>query len=132
LFIDPSLSLRAEAAAQVHGRNKDWRLFFNTMFWNLNYRDSASTMAGEVDRPERTFPRALGVAVVLIAASYLLPLMAATGATNAQPEEWENGYLVDAAGSTHRIHMLFLLFLTLRASLEHRKFIGKMEEKIMR
>jgi amino acid transporter len=85
-------------AAQVQGRNKDWRLFFNTMFWNLNYWDSASTMAGEVDRPERTFPRALGVAVVLIAASYLLPLMAATGATDARPEEWENGYLVDAAG----------------------------------
>ncbi|GJN07746.1 hypothetical protein PR202_ga25605 [Eleusine coracana subsp. coracana] len=84
--------------AQVQGRNKDWRLFFNTLFWNLNYWDSASTMAGEVDRPERTFPRALGVAVVLIAASYLLPLMAATGATDARPEAWENGYLVDAAG----------------------------------
>ncbi|XP_062213407.1 probable polyamine transporter At3g13620 [Phragmites australis] len=83
--------------AQVKGR-KDWRLFFNTLFWNLNYWDSASTMAGEVERPERTFPRALTVAVVLIAASYLLPLMAATGATDAPPEEWENGYLVDAAG----------------------------------
>ncbi|KAL6878289.1 hypothetical protein ACP4OV_012459 [Aristida adscensionis] len=84
-------------AAQVEGR-KDWRLFFNTLFWNLNYWDSASTMAGEVDRPERTFPRALAVAVVIIAASYLLPLMAVTGATTAPPEEWVNGYLVDAAG----------------------------------
>ncbi|GJN31609.1 hypothetical protein PR202_gn00103 [Eleusine coracana subsp. coracana] len=79
---------------QVQGNNKDWRLFFNTLFWNLNYWDSASTMAGEVDRPERTFPRALGLAVVLIIASYLLPLMAATGAT----EAWANGYLADAAG----------------------------------
>jgi amino acid transporter len=52
----------------VEGR-KDWRLFFNTLFWNLNYWDSASTMAGEVERPERTFPRALALAVVLIAAS---------------------------------------------------------------
>ncbi|KAL6648074.1 hypothetical protein ACP70R_012298 [Stipagrostis hirtigluma subsp. patula] len=84
-------------AAQVEGR-KDWRLFFNTLFWNLNYWDSASTMAGEVERPERTFPRALAVAVLIIAASYLLPLMAATGATAAPPEEWANGYLVDAAG----------------------------------
>ncbi|CAN6319833.1 unnamed protein product [Urochloa humidicola] len=84
-------------AAPVSGR-KDWRLFFNTLFWNLNYWDSASTMAGEVERPERTFPRALAAAVVLIAASYLLPLMAATGATNAPPEAWANGYLADAAG----------------------------------
>uniref|UniRef100_A0ACD5WY41 Uncharacterized protein n=1 Tax=Avena sativa TaxID=4498 RepID=A0ACD5WY41_AVESA len=84
-------------ASQVKGR-KDWRMFFNTLFWNLNYWDSASTMAGEVDRPERTFPRALAVAVVLIAVSYLLPLMAATGATDAAPDAWVNGYLADAAG----------------------------------
>jgi hypothetical protein len=84
-------------ASQVKGR-KDWRMFFNTLFWNLNYWDSASTMAGEVDRPERTFPRALAVAVVLIAVSYLLPLMAATGATDAPPDAWVNGYLADAAG----------------------------------
>ncbi|XP_015630136.1 probable polyamine transporter At3g13620 [Oryza sativa Japonica Group] len=85
-------------AARVKGRKRDWRLFFNTLFWNLNYWDSASTMAGEVERPERTFPRALAVAVVLIAVSYLLPLMAAIGATDAPPETWENGYLADAAG----------------------------------
>ncbi|CAL4922881.1 unnamed protein product [Urochloa decumbens] len=88
-------------AAPVSGR-KDWRLFFNTLFWNLNYWDSASTMAGEVERPERTFPRALAAAVVLIAASYLLPLMAATGATDAPPETWANGYLADAAGALTR------------------------------
>uniref|UniRef100_A0A0E0KE97 Polyamine transporter PUT1 n=1 Tax=Oryza punctata TaxID=4537 RepID=A0A0E0KE97_ORYPU len=85
-------------AARVQGRKRDWRLFFNTLFWNLNYWDSASTMAGEVERPERTFPRALAVAVVLIAVSYLLPLMAAIGATDAAPDAWENGYLADAAG----------------------------------
>ncbi|WVZ57085.1 hypothetical protein U9M48_007521 [Paspalum notatum var. saurae] len=83
---------------QVQGRRKDWRLFFNTLFWNLNYWDSASTMAGEVERPERTFPLALALAVVLIAASYVLPLMAAIGAMDAQPDTWANGYLADAAG----------------------------------
>nr|CAB3495798.1 unnamed protein product [Digitaria exilis] len=93
----PKVRPRRWAAAQMEERRKDWRLFFNTLFWNLNYWDSASTMAGEVDRPERTFPRALAVAVVLIAAGYLLPLMAATGATDAPPEAWTNGYLADAA-----------------------------------
>ena len=94
----PMVRPRRWTAVQVKG-SKDWRLFLNTLFWNLNYWDSASTMAGEVERPERTFPRALAVAVVLIAASYLLPLMAATGATDAPPETWENGYLADAAGT---------------------------------
>uniref|UniRef100_A0A8R7VDA3 Uncharacterized protein n=1 Tax=Triticum urartu TaxID=4572 RepID=A0A8R7VDA3_TRIUA len=56
-------------AAQVSGR-KDWRLFFNTLFWNLNYWDSASTMAGEVERPERTFPRALALAGGRVAPSF--------------------------------------------------------------
>jgi len=94
----PMVRPRRWTAVQVKG-SKDWRLFLNTLFWNLNYWDSASTMAGEVERPERTFPRALAVAVVLIAASYLLPLMAATGATDAPPEAWANGYLADAAGT---------------------------------
>ncbi|KAJ1296959.1 hypothetical protein BS78_01G341400 [Paspalum vaginatum] len=93
----PQVRPRRWTAQVVEGR-KDWRLFLNTLFWNLNYWDSASTMAGEVERPERTFPRALAVAVVLIAASYLLPLMAATGATDAAPEAWADGYLADAAG----------------------------------
>ena len=39
------------------------------------------------------------MAVVLIAAGYLLPLMAAIGATDAPPETWVNGYLADAAGT---------------------------------
>jgi amino acid transporter len=95
----PKVQLRRWTVTMVEG-GRDWPLFFNTVFWNLNYWDSASTMAGEVERPERTFPRALGAAVVLIAASYLLPLMAATGATDAPPEAWTNGYLADAAGTS--------------------------------
>ncbi|KAJ4753455.1 Amino acid permease family protein [Rhynchospora pubera] len=78
--------------------NKDWRLFFNTLFWNLNFWDSASTMAGEVDKPGKTFPRALVVAVIMTSLGYILPLMAGTGATNASPDAWGNGFFADAAG----------------------------------
>lgn len=56
-------------------------------------------MAGEVERPERMFPQVLVVAVVLIADSYMLSRMAATGATDASPDAWINGYLADAAGA---------------------------------
>ncbi|KAK3151740.1 hypothetical protein QOZ80_3AG0249890 [Eleusine coracana subsp. coracana] len=79
-------------------QEKDWKLFFNTLFWNLNYWDSVSTMAGEVDRPGKTMPKALVSAVSMTSLGYLLPLMAATGAIDAPPEEWGNGFFADAAG----------------------------------
>nr|CAB3495797.1 unnamed protein product [Digitaria exilis] len=76
----------------------DWKLLLNTLFWNLNGWDSVSTMAGEVDRPEKTFPTALVSAVCVGSLGYLLPLMAATGAVDAPPEAWGDGYFADAAG----------------------------------
>jgi amino acid transporter len=90
----------------IKAENKDWRLFFNTLFWNLNFWDSASTMAGEVERPGKTFPRALVVAVIMTSLGYILPLMAGTGATDALPDAWGNGFFADAAGTSY----LFLLF----------------------
>ncbi|KAL6878286.1 hypothetical protein ACP4OV_012456 [Aristida adscensionis] len=78
--------------------DKDWKLFFNTLFWNLNYWDSVSTMAGEVERPGKTLPKALVSAVSMTSLGYLLPLLAATGAINAPPEDWGNGFFADAAG----------------------------------
>ncbi|XP_078160031.1 putative polyamine transporter At3g13620 [Carex rostrata] len=77
---------------------KDWRLFLNILFWNLNYWDSASTMAGEVEQPEKTFPKGLMIAVVICSVSYFLPLMAGTGAIDSPPEAWVNGYFADVAG----------------------------------
>ncbi|KAA8546132.1 hypothetical protein F0562_020974 [Nyssa sinensis] len=32
-------------------KNVDWGLYLNTLFWNLNYWDSISTLAGEVENP---------------------------------------------------------------------------------
>ena len=69
------------------------------MFWNLNYWDSVSTMAGEVDRPGTTLPKALVSAVSMTSLGYLLPLMAATGAIDVAPEDWGNGFFADAAGT---------------------------------
>ena len=80
-------------------KDKDWKLFFNTLFWNLNYWDSVSTMAGEVERPGKTLPKALVAAVSMTSLGYLLPLMAATGAVDVAPEDWGNGFFADAAGA---------------------------------
>ena len=58
------------------------------MFWNLNYWDSVSTLAGEVASPGRTLPRALGIAVIAVVAMYVLPLLAAVGVLPAADKDW--------------------------------------------
>ncbi|WOL13281.1 putative polyamine transporter [Canna indica] len=83
----------------TRGTNNDWRLYFNTLFWNLNFWDNASTMAGEVKRPERTFPTALLAAGLMTALGYLLPLMAGTGALDVPQDAWGGGYFADAAAA---------------------------------
>jgi amino acid transporter len=44
--------------------------------WNYMGWDNASTIAQEVERPQRTYPRAMIVAVVLVALTYILPFLA--------------------------------------------------------
>ncbi|KAL5976738.1 hypothetical protein ACLOJK_021071 [Asimina triloba] len=79
-------------------KRKDWNLYFNTLFWNLNFWDNASALAGEVDRPQQTFPKALFSTGILVCAGYILPLLAATGSLDVPQDQWTTGFLADAAG----------------------------------
>ncbi|CAI9106734.1 OLC1v1005953C1 [Oldenlandia corymbosa var. corymbosa] len=79
------------------GVKKDWNLFFNTLFWNLNFWDSVSTMAGEVEKPQKTFPLALLCAVIFTCLGYIIPLVAVTGALSVDQNLWEAGFMADAA-----------------------------------
>ncbi|KAK8643594.1 hypothetical protein V6N13_012882 [Hibiscus sabdariffa] len=79
------------------GVKRDWNLFFNTLFWNLNFWDNVSTLAGEVDNPQKTFPRALLVAVVFTCLAYLVPLFAVIGAVSVDQSDWGTGFHADAA-----------------------------------
>lgn len=80
-----------------NGVEKNWNLFFNTLFWNLNFWDNVSTLAGEVDQPQKTYPIALFSAGIFTCLSYLIPLLAATGATPLDQEKWADGYFADLA-----------------------------------
>ena len=73
----------------------------NVLFWNLNYWDSASTLAGEVRDPRRVFPQArrsdgpmhehvtndacawaleaLFIAMMIVISSYVFPLFVGVG-----------------------------------------------------
>ncbi|KAF5735713.1 putative amino acid transporter [Tripterygium wilfordii] len=79
------------------GVKKDWTLFFNTLFWNLNFWDNVSTLAGEVENPQKTFPMALFIAVIFTCVAYLIPLFAVTGAVLVDQSEWETGFHATAA-----------------------------------
>src|SRR5262249_12233032 len=44
--------------------------------WNYMGWDNASTIATEVERPQRTYPRAMLAAVTIVALSYIIPVVA--------------------------------------------------------
>uniref|UniRef100_A0A1J3IS63 Polyamine transporter RMV1 n=1 Tax=Noccaea caerulescens TaxID=107243 RepID=A0A1J3IS63_NOCCA len=73
----------------------DWNLYLNTLFWNLNYWDSISTLSGEVDNPTKTLPRALFYALFLVVLSYIFPVLSGTGALPLNQKLWTDGYFGD-------------------------------------
>jgi amino acid transporter len=64
--------------------------------WNYMGWDNASTIATEVEKPQRTYPRAMLVAVCIVAASYVLPF-AAMWMTGLKATAWETGSWADIA-----------------------------------
>ena len=64
--------------------------------WNYMGWDNASTFAGEVEDPQRTYPRALIATVGLVAAAYVIPVVL-VGRTGLDPSGWETGAWVDVA-----------------------------------
>jgi len=65
--------------------------------WNYMGWDNASTIATEVKRPQRTYPRAMIVAVVVVAATYIVPF-AAMWLTGVPANSFETGSWADLAG----------------------------------
>ena len=66
--------------------------------WNYMGWDNASTVAQEVDNPQRNYPRAMIGATTLVALSYIIPL-AAVGLTGMPADTFSTGSWTDAARS---------------------------------
>jgi len=60
--------------------------------------DNTSTIANDVNRPQRTYPLAMAISVTLIALTYVLPV-AAVGATGLDPNRWSTGGWSDVASA---------------------------------
>ncbi|KAH6765852.1 Amino acid permease family protein [Perilla frutescens var. hirtella] len=97
LIAIPQIRPRRWISLGQAGVKKDWNLFFNTLFWNLNFWDNISTMAGEVENPKKTFPLALLCAVIFTCLGYIIPLVAVAGAVEVDQALWETGFMADAA-----------------------------------
>ncbi len=66
--------------------------------WNYMGWDNASTIAGDVDRPQRTYPLAMLGAVALVAITYVVPVLA-LWRRGVDVASWSTGAWVDAASS---------------------------------
>ena len=64
--------------------------------WNYMGWDNVSTVADEVDRPQRTYPLAMGGTVLLVAVSYVLPI-AGVGMSGIDANRWSTGGWADVA-----------------------------------
>ena len=62
--------------------------------WNCMGWDNASTIAEEVDRPQRNYPLAMAGALALVTLGYLIPI-AAVARTGLNPNIWTTGGFVD-------------------------------------
>jgi amino acid transporter len=66
--------------------------------WNYMGWDNASTVAQEVESPQRNYPRAMLISAGLVAVTYIVPLLA-VGLAGIDPGQFSTGAWTDAARS---------------------------------
>jgi amino acid transporter len=69
-------SLAAEPHAAASGASIGLLAAVLVAMWNYMGWDNASTIAQEVERPQRTYPKAMIAAVILVSLTYVLPFVA--------------------------------------------------------
>jgi amino acid transporter len=82
------------SAASVPLRHADLLGGVLIAMWNYMGWDNLSTIAGEVEKPQRTYSRAMFGAVLLVVVSYLIPV-GAIARTGIDPNRWTTGGWVD-------------------------------------
>ena len=76
--------------ARVGNTNLDLLGAISVGMWNYMGWDNASTVAGEVENPQRNYPRAMLMTAALVAFVYLVPVAAAARA-GIDPSHWSTG-----------------------------------------
>jgi amino acid transporter len=73
-----------------------WGLLLSIILWNTSGWDNAGCCAGEVQNPNRTYPRVMAAAVVLVTLAYLLPVAVGVG-VDQRWGDWQEGYFPTVA-----------------------------------
>jgi amino acid transporter len=92
-FLHPQAAAATASAPVV---KIGWASGVYAVIWNYMGWDNASTIAGEVDRPQRTYPLAMLASVLLVAATYVIPVAAASRSGIPPSENWDTGSWVNA------------------------------------
>ena len=74
----------------------DWALLLSILLWNTSGWDNAGCCAAEVANPNRVYPRAMILTVLLVTIVYLLPLAVGVG-VDTNWAEWKEGYFPKVA-----------------------------------
>ncbi len=74
----------------------DWALLLSVVLWNTSGWDNAGCCAGEVDKPNRTYPRAMTLSVLLVTVAYLLPVLVGVS-IDTEWANWKEGYFPKVA-----------------------------------
>jgi amino acid transporter len=89
---------QVQPAVWLTGTNhSDWALLLSTLLWNTCGWDNAGCCAGEVTEPERAYPRAMVLTVLLVTLVYLLPVAVGVS-VDMRWAEWKDGYFPKVAG----------------------------------
>ena len=106
VLLAPFIALIAVALWRWHGHgsgallapvpHRDLPGAVSVAMWNYMGWDNASTIAQEVDNPQRNYPRAMLAAAALVAVTYLLPLLA-VGLAGLGVTRFSTGAWTDAA-----------------------------------
>ena len=106
ILLSPFVVLIAVALWRWHGHgsgamlhpatNADMTGAISVTLWNYMGWDNASTVAQEVDNPQRNYPLAMLGSVTLVAITYILPL-AAVGLVGIAADQFSTGAWTDAA-----------------------------------
>jgi amino acid transporter len=87
---------RSDAGVTIPLRQVDFLGGILVAMWNYMGWDNSSTVAGEVEKPQRTYPLAMAFGVALVAVTYVLPI-GAVALAGLDPNRWSTGGWADVA-----------------------------------
>jgi amino acid transporter len=97
-----------------------WAHFINILLWNLNSWESVASLAGEVNAPAESIPRATFISMFLVILTYVIPL-SVTYSIDPNMKHWHDGHFssVGRMVGGEWLGVLFLIGAVLSGSAQY-------------